>query len=76
MLHIGGIIRKLLFGADVLDGGHQHEGPQVFHAAAFVKEDLEHIGEGAGSGRCSRRCIGLGLIPPALNLCDKAINFL
>ena len=80
MLHVGGLKGKVLLGANVVDGGHEHKGPQVLHAAALVEEHLQPIGESlrrvgccrfAAAGRLFRRCRC-----STLNLCDKAINFL
>ena len=65
-LHAGGLVGKVRFGAEALNGGDQHEGPEVLHAAALVKEDPEAEGElgaalrglggdGGGGSRLRRR---------------------
>ena len=69
-------------GADLVD---QHEGAQVFHAAALIEKDLKQMRITGNTGRTGRdfrvrrRSFfpGGGLILAAsLNLLDKAINFL
>ncbi len=59
VFHPGGLVGEVRLGAEALDGGNQHKGPQVLHAAALVKEDPEPVGElgaalrglGNGGGR-------------------------
>ena len=82
--HIGGKILEGVPGAAVADCIHKHKCPQVLHAGALVKEDLEGVGE-AGNGcrtgicrslRRSRRSPGRRSGGAILNLLNKTINFL
>ena len=87
-IHAFGGIGKILLGAQLADGGDQHIGPQVFHAAALVEVDLEIVGEpvragGSGGSRLggggSRLGGGGGRrsgLAAGTNLLDESINFL
>ena len=62
MLHALRRERKIVVAADLANGGDQHEGAQILHAAALVKEDLKGVGEaGHGGGGLSGGLRGGGL---------------
>ena len=81
-IHALGLIDKVVFRTDFPHRGGQHIGPQVFHAAALVKKDLQAIGEFrlAGTGRGGGLSLSSGLLRRLLtagaNLLDQSINFL
>ena len=63
-LHGGGVVEEVRLGAEALNRGDEHVGPQVLHAAAVVKEHPQLIGEvgiaGAGGGVVGAAGIGGG----------------
>ena len=76
-------IRHVRFGTELVNGVEQHVGPQVFHAAAFIKKDLQAegiswiTGPGGRGGRLSGSRSGVArALSAGLNLIDQSINFL
>ena len=45
IFHCRGFKKKIRLCTEVLDGHHQHVGPQILHAASLVKKDMQLIGK-------------------------------